>query len=100
VLDQIQQKKEDHAVEELLAGHIPLLICSDADGEGHHENCAADERDAREDAQDEGEAEDGFEKRNGVAQGVGKGVGSGDLARCSAVVCAKAATPLWMRMRL
>jgi hypothetical protein len=74
VLDEVQEKKEDCAVKELLAGHVPLLVCRNADGEDHHENRAADERDAGEYAQDERETKDGFEERNGVAEGVSDAV--------------------------
>lgn len=79
VLDQVQQKKEDHAVEELLTGQVPLLDRGDADGEEHHEDRAADERDAGEDAKDERETEYGFEERDGVAEAEDEAVWEGRL---------------------
>lgn len=74
MLNEVQKEKEDHAVEELLAGNVPLLVRCDADGEGHHKHSAADEGDAREDAEDEHETEDGFEERNDVAETEGETV--------------------------
>jgi hypothetical protein len=65
-----EEQEEDDAVEELLAGEFPLLVGGDADGEDHHEEGSGDEGDAGEDAQDEGEAENGFDERDGVAEGV------------------------------
>jgi hypothetical protein len=54
----------------LLAGHVPLLVCRNADGESHHKHRAADKRDAGEHAQDERKAENGFEERDDIAEGV------------------------------
>jgi hypothetical protein len=65
-----EEQEEDDAVEELLAGELPLLVCGDADGEEHHKDGSAGERGAGEDAEDEGEAEDRFDERDGVAEGV------------------------------
>ena len=75
--DEEEKEEEDDAVEELLAGHVPLLVCRDANGEGHHENRAADERDAGENAQEERETKDGFEEWNGVAESVSEAVRQG-----------------------
>jgi protein required for attachment to host cells len=94
VLDEEQQQKEDHAIEELLAGYVPLLVRGDADGESHHKHSATDERNSREDTEDERETEDGFEERDGVAETEGEAVRQGDFARCSVVVAAKPLTPL------
>jgi hypothetical protein len=68
VFEEEEQEKEDNAVEELLAGEIPLLIGCDAEGEGHHENSAADKGVTSEDTNDEHEAEHGFEERDRVAE--------------------------------
>jgi hypothetical protein len=65
-----EEQKKDDAVEKLLAGDVPLLVRSDADCEEHHKDGSAGERDASEDAQYEGEAEDGFDEGDGVAESV------------------------------
>ena len=49
MLDQVEKRKEDHAVEELLAGYVPLLVRCDPDGESHHKHSAADQGYAGED---------------------------------------------------
>ena len=72
-----EEEEEDDAVEELLAGHIPLLVCRDADGKDHHENRAADECDSCEDAEGEGEAQDGFDERDSVAEAESEAVWKG-----------------------
>jgi hypothetical protein len=42
VFDEVEQKKEDCAVEELLAGQLPLLVCGHSCGKEHHEDRSAD----------------------------------------------------------
>ena len=72
MLDQVEKKKEDHAVNKLLAGYVPLLVCGDTDSEGHHEHGPTDQRDAGEDTQDERKTEDGLEVWDGVAEAEGE----------------------------
>jgi len=74
VLEEEEKEEEDRTVEELLAGEVPLLIGGDADGEEHHEDGSGGEGDACEDAEDESQAEDGFDERDGVAEGVDEGL--------------------------
>ena len=74
MLEEEEKEEEDRAVEELLAGEVPLLIGGDADGEEHHEDGSGGEGDACEDAEDESQAEDGFDERDGVAEGVDEGL--------------------------
>ena len=74
VFEKEEEEEENDTVEELLAGEVPLLIGGNADGEGHHEEGSGDEGDAGEDAEDEGEAENGFDEGDGVAEGVGEGL--------------------------
>ena len=70
VFEEEEEEKENCAIEELLAGYVPLLVGGDSDGQEHHEDGSAGERDAGEDAEDEREAEDGFDERDGVAESV------------------------------
>ena len=67
-----EEEEEDDAVEELLTGYVPLLVGGDSDGQEHHKNRSGCKRDAGEDAEDEGEAEDGFDEGDGVAESVGE----------------------------
>lgn len=91
VFDQIKKEKEDHAVEELLAGYVPLLVRCDADSESHHKHSAADKRDAGEDTQNERETEDGFEKRDSVAEAEGEAVRQSRLREMFGSGCSEGA---------
>ena len=75
MLDEKKEKEEDDAVEELLAGDVPLLVRGDADGENHHEDAVAHEGEAGKEAEDENGAKDSFDKRDGVAKGVDGALG-------------------------
>ena len=88
-----EEEGEEEAVKELLAGDLPLLIGGDADREGHHEEGAGDEGGAGGEADDEGEAEGGFEEGDAVGEGEDEARWRGAVARCAAVVWAKAPTP-------
>jgi hypothetical protein len=68
VLDEKEKQEEDDAVEELLAGDVPLLIRGDSNGEEHHKDRSADQGDASEETQDKDKAEDGFDEWDGVAE--------------------------------
>jgi hypothetical protein len=74
VLDKVQEEEEDHAVEELLAGDVPLLIRRDSYGEGHHKGRATGQSRTGEDAKNKNKAEDRFDKWDGVAEPEGETV--------------------------
>ena len=63
----------------MLAGDVPLLVAGDADGEGHHEEGACGERPPGAEAEDQGEAEQGFDPGDGVAEAEDEAVREGGL---------------------
>lgn len=68
IAPEVQQHEKDEEIQQLLAGHIPLLIGGSTSGEHHHEERPADQSKTGKDAEDQSQSKSSLREWDDVTK--------------------------------